>query len=267
MYIESCVSYRAMSRYVKNPRADFVSYCTDLAHHTCSDLDSLALYSSVGCSFSDLFDQFVYVNPEVLQTLKGADYCFIVHETPEFDPGYSHVGVYIKNKYKVSSEIFDFISCETMALFSAMKIARLFIGNGALKNAAFLFFEQESVPVVCDIEKKPSHVNACGLLKLVNAQSFARVVLSKIVTLSLLELVRFVSCHCVDLAEWIVFSDRDEIFFSDLLKTNIDFILMPNIFSSFLSIMSAYAGKSFIDRVICIFDYSDHGGWGVLICE
>jgi len=145
--ISDFLSSTFLSLSDKHPKADFVTYCHDLARQESASVNPEDLVTHFGFSFADLFDQIIVDHKKILSALQSAPYCIIAHNTPEYDPDYSHVGVYLKNKYAFSGEIIDVVGCDESIRHTALHLLSRFFERGLADRGAIILFEQAVVPV------------------------------------------------------------------------------------------------------------------------
>lgn len=143
-FLSSTVSFLSS----KSPKADFVTYCHDLAKLESASihLDYLAIH--FGFSFSDLFDLTISGHQKILSALQSSPYCIIAHSVPEYDPDYSHVGVYLKNKYVLSGELIDVVGHDESVRPTAHHLLSRFFEQGLTDRGAIILFEQSIIPVM-----------------------------------------------------------------------------------------------------------------------
>ena len=133
---------------IKPPKPDFTAYCHDFAKQESAYIDSDALTTHFGFSFADLFDQTIARNKGMLSALQSCPYCIIAHAGPEYDPGYSHVGVYLKNQHAFMGEMIDVISQDASILSLAFHLLSRFFQSGSADRGAVIFFEQPVIPIL-----------------------------------------------------------------------------------------------------------------------
>lgn len=136
-----------MRTSLKPPKPDFIAYCNDLAKQEAAYVNSIYLSKHFGFSFADLFDQTVAKHEVILSALQSSPYCIIAHATPEYDPDYSHVGVYLKNRYDFSGEIMDVIAHDDSVRCIAFHLLSRFFHDGFINPGAVILFEQSVIPV------------------------------------------------------------------------------------------------------------------------
>lgn len=147
MIISDFLSSTVSSLSNKYPKADFATYCHDLARQESASVNPDYLTTHFGFSFADLFDHVIVDHKKILSALQSTPYCIIAHSTPEYDPDYSHVGVYLKNKYDFSGEIMDVVGCDESILCTAFHLLSRFFQRGLIDRGAIILFEQAVIPV------------------------------------------------------------------------------------------------------------------------
>jgi hypothetical protein len=122
------------------PKNDYLVYCQDLARqenafyheqHACS-----------GLKFSEMLDLIFMRNKNCLGILQKTAGCIFVHTYPEFDPDYSHVGVYLKNKYALQCELFDVIAGVDVALSIAHHVLSQWLHKKEQQHGVVVWLDQ-----------------------------------------------------------------------------------------------------------------------------
>ncbi len=148
MLITDAFSSTITAKSIKPPKPDFIAYCHDLAKQESAYINSDCLSTQFGFSFADLFDQTIAGNKAILSALQLSPYCIIVHATPEYDPDYSHIGVYLKNQYDFTGDVIDVISNDQSILSVGFHLLSRFFQSGLTDRGAVIFFDQSVVPIL-----------------------------------------------------------------------------------------------------------------------
>lgn len=132
------------------PKSDFITYCSDLAKLESAYLHTEYFTTQIGFSFSEMFDHAIAPYTKILDALQKAEYCVIAHAQPEYDPDYSHVGVYLKNRYAFAGEMVDVITQRGSERKIALHLMFRFFEMKKIMRGAVLIFEQGVIPVSKD---------------------------------------------------------------------------------------------------------------------
>lgn len=110
-------------------------------------VDMMCFSKHIGYSFSQLFDHLIAPNSYLLLQLQEVDYCIIAHSTPEYDPDFTHVGVYLKNRYGFAGEIIDVMASNGAETEIAFQFMLRFFELKTMARGAVIRFEQSVIPV------------------------------------------------------------------------------------------------------------------------
>lgn len=127
------------------PKDDYVIYCRDLAKQENAFFDENSMMGAL--KFTDMLDLAFIQNKTCLEILKKTSICLLIHAYPEFDPDYSHVGVYLKNKYALNGELFDVIAPSDELLSLGQHLLSQLIDVKKQQTGAILWFDQPIAPV------------------------------------------------------------------------------------------------------------------------
>lgn len=147
MFLIRRYSQSLLQPSVRTPKKDFIDYCNDLAKQESAMVDESCFSNAFGYSFTALFDQLILTNHHLLSQLQIAEYCMLVSSTPEYDPDYSHVGCYLKNRYAFAGDMMDVMAQAGMGCCIAFRLMLRFFELKKIKRGAVMQFEQSVIPV------------------------------------------------------------------------------------------------------------------------
>ena len=144
MNIESVIQYYPSAVTMQKATPDFLIYCDDLTKHLSDRTDNKFDLNATGFSYVSLLDQLIESYPTICRDL---DVCFLVYDTPDFDPIYSDPLTYLKDRYQLTAECFDVIDQGRLCVVNALHLLLLFSQRKKYQRAIMIGLEQNTLPV------------------------------------------------------------------------------------------------------------------------
>lgn len=167
MYLEYALSDVMLPHSNTKPRANFIEYCDDLKNTIGGCLVPRSLKQDFGFSFSTLMDQFISHHENVLLDLRRAHFCVMISVGCEYDPVYSHLGVYLAEKYGIACDVIDVMEQGVLSVVTALHLLHALFSEKEISRAVILGLDQRVMPVIKNHTVPLPAVNAVSMLSLV----------------------------------------------------------------------------------------------------
>lgn len=114
-----------------------------------------------GYEYAALFELLVK-QTDVLALMQEVSFCVIVSVVPEFDPSFTHIGCYLKDRYQLLCDMIDISDQTSLPIFSAVSIMSDYMVSTKVSHTAILVFQQKGYLKSINCQKTFCFTNSVG---------------------------------------------------------------------------------------------------------
>lgn len=128
----------------KQVKDDFMQMHHDLAKRYVKSHQLKPDLKVCGYAFSMLFDQTVQKST-LLAALRNVDMCFLIVQTPEFDPSFTHIGTYLQDYYGLTCDFVDLSEHGDFSEYVSLSLLKAYMQLKGVKKVCVLQFQQSGI--------------------------------------------------------------------------------------------------------------------------